>query len=214
MSVQEVVVLLAPFPNNQNPVAEFDVVRDFDLTGNGLVWYARPQLFFNCTLCIRTLEENMPERTGGILGWNFEKPHSVVHKVRDIIFLGWSEIFGHQGQEHGHINNIKRFAGCVNNKEVYLTVLKAHARAGHLSYLQRLEDNLRDAADEDDAEGEEDPPTGEKCDRLVETGSSELRLRYPTLQAIFAGKRTRQRIQVRSIICDIMYDEPDLSMMS
>ncbi len=50
MFVQEVVVLLAPFPNNLNPVAEFDVVRDFDLTGNGLVWYARPQLFFNCTL--------------------------------------------------------------------------------------------------------------------------------------------------------------------
>ena len=117
----------------------------------------------------------MPERTGGVLGWNFEKPHSVVHKVRDIIFLGWSEIFGHQGPEHGHIDNIKRLAGCVNNKEVYLMVLKAHALAGHLSYLRGLEENLRDAAaDEDDAEGEEDPPTGEKCDTLVETGSSEL----------------------------------------
>ena len=53
MFVQEVVVLLAPFPNNPNPVAEFDVVRDFDLTRNGLVWYALPQLFFNCTLCTR-----------------------------------------------------------------------------------------------------------------------------------------------------------------
>ncbi len=51
--MQEVVVILAPFPNNLNPVAEFDVVHDFDLTGNGLVWYARPQLFFNCTLCTR-----------------------------------------------------------------------------------------------------------------------------------------------------------------
>ncbi len=59
------------------------------------------------------------------------------------------------------MDNIKRLAGCVNNKEVYLTVLKAHALAGHLSYLQGLEKNLRDtAADEDDAEGEEDPPTG------------------------------------------------------
>ena len=95
------------------------------------------------------------------------------------------------------MDNIKRLAGCVNNKEVYLTVLKAHARARHLSYLQRLEDNLRDAADEDDAEGEEDPPTGEKCDTLVEKGSSELGLRFLTLQAIFAGKSTRQRIQVQ-----------------
>ena len=84
------------------------------------------------------------------------------------------------------MDNIKRLASCVNNKEVYLTVLKAHALAGHLSYLRGLEENLRDfAADEDDAEGEEDPPTGEKYDKLV------------TLQAIFAGKSTRQRIQVQ-----------------
>ncbi len=81
---------------------------------------------------------------------------------------------------------------------MYLTVLKAHARAGHLSYLRGLEEDLRDAAaDEDDAEGGEDPPTGEKCDTLVETGSSELGLRFSTLQAIFAGKRTRQCIQVQ-----------------
>jgi hypothetical protein len=29
----------------------FNLKTDFDLTGDGLVWYARPQLFFNCTLC-------------------------------------------------------------------------------------------------------------------------------------------------------------------
>jgi hypothetical protein len=47
------------------------------------------------------------------------------------------------------------------------------------------------------AEGEEDPPTGEKCDTLVETGSSELGLRFLTLKAIFTGKSTRQRIQAQ-----------------
>ena len=146
-----------------------------------------------------TLEENMPERTGGVKSWNFEKPHSVVHKVRDIIFLGWSEIFGHQGPEHGHIDNIKRLAGCINNKEVYLSVLKAHARAGHLSYLKSLDKDLADAAaEEHDAPEEDEHPTGAKVDTLVETGSSELWLHYPTLQAIFAGKRTRQRIQVKA----------------
>ena len=30
---------------------EFNVTRDFDITGTGDVWYARPQLFFKCTLC-------------------------------------------------------------------------------------------------------------------------------------------------------------------
>ena len=44
-------VLLAPYPNNPNPVESFNVKTDFDLQGDGLVWYARPQLFFNCTLC-------------------------------------------------------------------------------------------------------------------------------------------------------------------
>ena len=44
-------VVLAPYPNNPNPVESFNVKTDFDLQGDGLVWYARPQLFFNCTLC-------------------------------------------------------------------------------------------------------------------------------------------------------------------
>ena len=48
---QDCVVLLAPYPNNPNHVDSFNVTTDFDLQGDGLVWYARPQLFFNCTLC-------------------------------------------------------------------------------------------------------------------------------------------------------------------
>ena len=48
---QDCVVLLAPYPNNPNPVDSFNVITDFDLQGDGLVWYACPQLFFNCTLC-------------------------------------------------------------------------------------------------------------------------------------------------------------------
>ncbi len=45
------VVLQAPYPNNPNPVETFNVKTNFDLQGDGLVWYVRPQLFFNCTLC-------------------------------------------------------------------------------------------------------------------------------------------------------------------
>ena len=48
---QDCVVILAPYPNNPNPVESFNIKTDFDIQGNGLVWYARPQLFFNCTLC-------------------------------------------------------------------------------------------------------------------------------------------------------------------
>jgi hypothetical protein len=38
---QDCVALLAPYPNNPNPVESFNVKTDFDLTGDGLVWYAR-----------------------------------------------------------------------------------------------------------------------------------------------------------------------------
>jgi hypothetical protein len=48
---QDCVVILAPYPNNPNQVESFNIKTNFDLTGGGLVWYARPQLFFNSTLC-------------------------------------------------------------------------------------------------------------------------------------------------------------------
>jgi hypothetical protein len=48
---QDCVVLLAPYPNNPNPVESFNVKTEFDLQGDCLVWYVRPRLFFNCTLC-------------------------------------------------------------------------------------------------------------------------------------------------------------------
>jgi len=43
--------VVAPFPNNPHPMSQFDVQRDFDIKGDGIVWYARPQLFFSCTVC-------------------------------------------------------------------------------------------------------------------------------------------------------------------
>ncbi len=44
-------MLLAPYPNNLNPVDSFNITTDFDLQGDCLVWYAHPQLFFDCTVC-------------------------------------------------------------------------------------------------------------------------------------------------------------------
>ncbi len=47
---QDCVVVLTPYPNNPQ-WNRSNVKTDFDLTGDGLVWYARQQLFFNCILC-------------------------------------------------------------------------------------------------------------------------------------------------------------------
>ena len=42
------------------------------------------------------LKLNLPERTGAAEGWNFEKAHSILHKVREIILFGWSENYSTQ----------------------------------------------------------------------------------------------------------------------
>jgi hypothetical protein len=49
-SLQDCVCLVAPHPFLNEPLDEFNVTRDFDITGAGKVWYARLQLFFKCTL--------------------------------------------------------------------------------------------------------------------------------------------------------------------
>ena len=42
------------------------------------------------------LKENMPNKTGEDSGWKFEKAHSILHKVREIILFGWTENFSTQ----------------------------------------------------------------------------------------------------------------------
>ena len=171
--------------------------RRFGLTAVGLV-----KLHALSVELLDLLKENMPDRTGGAEGWNFEKAHSILHKVRDILLFGWSENFGHQGPEHGHIDNCKKLANCTNNKDVYLTVLRAHAREGHLQYLRSLEADLADAEqDEGDDAGESVPASS--IDKEGEAGACELGIRYPTLQSLYAGKLNKQSIQA-NIIYDII----------
>ena len=42
------------------------------------------------------MKENMPEKTGEESGWNFEKAHSILHKVREIVMFGWTENYSTQ----------------------------------------------------------------------------------------------------------------------
>ena len=44
----------------------------------------------------KLLKSNLPIREGGKQGWNFEKAHSILHKVREIILFGWSENYSTQ----------------------------------------------------------------------------------------------------------------------
>ncbi len=88
-----------------------------------------------------TLNYNLPDRVGGAQGWNFEKSHSILHKVREIIMWGWSENTSCQGPEHAHIDLIKSVAHPTNNKDVFLCILQYHCRHGLVQqYGQMLED--------------------------------------------------------------------------
>ncbi len=80
-------------------------------------------------------------------------------------------------QKHGHIDNCKRLANCTNNKEVYLTVIRAHSGEGHLQYL--LETDMADAA-QDKGNGGEEFVASSSIDKEGEAGACELGIRYPT----------------------------------
>ena len=48
--VQDCVCLVAPYPYRLQPLEDFDPIGDLDTSGGGDLWYARPLLFFRCTL--------------------------------------------------------------------------------------------------------------------------------------------------------------------
>ena len=98
---------------------------------------------------LESFKSTFPEKNGVANGWKFEKAHSILHKVRELILFGWSENFSTQGPEHCHIDFIKKIGRCTDNKEVFLTILRHHVREGHLQYLHKLRADLlaEDAAD-------------------------------------------------------------------
>ena len=49
--LQDTLCLVAPYPFRLEPLQDFDPLTDFDMTGGDDVWFARPQLFFSCSLC-------------------------------------------------------------------------------------------------------------------------------------------------------------------
>jgi hypothetical protein len=96
---------------------------------------------------LEALKQHLPDRVGGALGWNFEKAHSILHKVREIDMWGWSENTSCQGLEHAHIDLIKNVAHLTNNKDVFMCILRYHCRHGFVQqYEQMLEDMVGEGA--------------------------------------------------------------------
>jgi hypothetical protein len=143
---------------------------------------------------LELLKLNFPEKSGEVNAWKFEKAHSILHKVRELLLFGWSENTSTQGPEHCHIDFCKKVAACTNNKDVFLTILRHHVREGHLQYLQKLQADLAGCDDE----SEEVLPKNSAEEWLARNDSisCELGIRYPVLQAILSGRKNHQSLLV------------------
>ena len=58
-----------------------------------------PELQEKAVAFLDLLQRNLPDKTGEKGKWNFEKAHSILHKVRDIILWGSSDNTSCQGPE-------------------------------------------------------------------------------------------------------------------
>jgi hypothetical protein len=153
---------------------------------------------------LQALQTHLPDRVGGAEGWNFEKSHSILHKVREIVLWGWTENTSCQGPEHAHKELIKNVAHLTNNKDIFLCILRYHCRRG---FLQQYEQILTDMLDV--AEG---PATGQlavdsaKIQQALEGDkyfsiSCELGLRYPTLKVMI----NRDELHIVAYSCSGKY---------
>jgi hypothetical protein len=145
---------------------------------------------------LELLKSNFPEKNGVTNAWKFEKAHSILHKVRELILFGWSENFSTQGPEHCHIDFVKKIAHCTNNKEVFLTILRYHVREGHLQYLLKLRADLGCGGEPEDDESIQSLRGQSNLSEKNDSISCDLGLRYPLLQSIFAGQKNHQTLQV------------------
>ncbi len=162
---------------------------------------------------LEALKECLPDRIGGAEGWCFEKAHSILHKVREIIMWGWCENTSCQGPEHAHIDLIKNVAHLTNNKDVFLCILRYHCRRG---FVQQYEQMLEDMLDQGDSQPAGASQVSRKIDLDHEKIASvlngdrnfsvacELGVRYPTLRAMLNRGDLNLRIAVSSykyILC-------------
>jgi hypothetical protein len=151
---------------------------------------------------LELLKTRLPDRVGGAKGWNFEKAHSILHKVREIVMWGWSENTSCQGPEHAHIDIIKSVAHLTNNKDVFLCILRYHCRRGLLQqYEQMLEDMVGPGeahAIQLDRTRMEQALTGDRNFSI----SCELGVRYPSLRAMMNRTDLHLRCSVRVYLYD------------
>jgi hypothetical protein len=106
---------------------------------------------------LELLKGNLPDKCGEKGGLNIDKAHSILHKVREIIMWGNSDNRSCQSAEHAHIDLIKAVAGCTINKDVFMCILRFHARRAYLQHYQALLQELNDCHRETEFSSQSEP---------------------------------------------------------
>jgi len=152
------------------------------------------------------LQTHLPDRIGGAPGWNFEKAHSILHKVREIVMWGWSENTSCQGPEHAHIDIIKNVAHLTNNKDVFLCILRYHCRR---ALLQQYEQMLEDMVEEGEAgtlqlnKAQLEKATAALSGDRNFSVSCEIGVRYPSMRSMINRPDLHLRLSVRVLTLSI-----------
>ena len=168
------------------------------------------------------LKDVFPEKSGqaGEGRWDFEKAHSIMHVCREIIMFGFRENTTAQGPESAHIANVKKIARQTNNKQVFLTLMKHHAKESMLQNMQERMIELRmaglpgdealpqtaaggaDAAALLDSAMQDAADRAERHSSRNESLACELGWRYPHLMALMTRRGLNKgyytRIRVRA----------------
>ena len=119
------------------------------------------------------------------------------YQVREILWFGWTENFNTQTPEHCHIDFIKSVAGCTNNKDVFLTVLRYHVRDGMIQYLRTLNEDLLELGEPEERQEGREARLAAYISDCNDSISCDLGIRYPTFQSIMSGKRNHLSLHVR-----------------
>ena len=89
--------------------------------------------------------------------------------------------------QHAHIENIKKVANLTNNKDVFMCILRFHARAG---YLQTYETLLKEIRNHPESDGSNSAPLDQYAVESVALADHnlnvpcELGICYPSLVAM------------------------------
>jgi hypothetical protein len=66
------------------------------------------------TLLLELLKTNLPVKSGKVLAWKFQRAHSILHKVRELILFDWSENLSTKGPERCHFDFCKKVAAIAH----------------------------------------------------------------------------------------------------